>query len=228
MSTNFILTLDTTPPDAAIELAGGAAYVGSPDITAVVTSAAVDAYQMKIWGDVDPAFDANVQATEAASSWIGYSHAAKAIRLLAGDGLKTVTVRVRDDVGNESAPANDTITLDTTAPVITITVDFAPVKISKVHNPPTDIFDISQGTFASDSDLQAWEVRVVPDVNSDHTAGALIPAVGGSLNTSGGALGAGVGKLVTIRGADLEAASGGDGDKIVKIFGRELSGTWSA
>lgn len=228
MTNSFILTLDTTAPDAAIELAGGLAYTTAPDIAAVVSSAAADATQMKIWGDVDPAFDANVQATEGASLWITYDHAAKAIRLLSGDGLKTVYVKVRDDVGNESAPASDTITLDTAAPAISITVAFAPPKISKVHNPPTDVFDVSQGTFVSDSDLQAWEVRVVPDMNADHTAGAVIPAAGGSLNTSGGALAAGAGKMVTIRGADLEAASPGDGPKVVKIFGQDANGQWSA
>lgn len=227
MIPSFILTLDTTAPDAAIELAAGAALTSTPDITAVVTSAAADAFQMKLWGDVDPAFDANVQATEATSAWITFDHAAKAIRLLGGDGAKTIFVKVRDDVGNESAPASDAITLDTTAPVITVTVDFAPVKISKVHNPPTDVFDISQGTFTSDAPLQAWEVRVVPDISSDHTAGTVIPATGGSINTTGGELAPGVGTVVTIRGADLEAASPGDGDKLVKIFGQETSGLWS-
>lgn len=227
MTTTFTLTLDTTAPDAAIELAAGAAFVGSQSITAVVSSAAADAWQMKLWGDVDTTFDANVQGTEGASAWISFSHAAKALKLSAGDGVKTVFVKVRDDVGNESAPAGDSTTLDTTAPVIDITVAFAPTKISKVHNAPTDIFDTSSGTFQSDSDLQAWEVRVVPSTGSDHTAGTLIPTAGGSTNTSGGALTAGAAKVVTIRGADLEAASAGDGDKIVKIFGQDLSGAWS-
>jgi hypothetical protein len=222
MPTNFVLTLDTTAPDAAILIAAGAAFASSRDTTVVVTSAAADATQMKIWGDVDNAFDANVQTTEAASAWITFDHAAKAIRLLAGDGLKTINVRVRDDVGNASAPASDTITLDTTAPALNITVAAAPTKISKVAG-----FDTSTFTFQSDSDLQAWEVRVVPASGSDHTTGTVIPTAAGSANTSGGALGAGVGKVVTIKGTDLEAASAGDGGKVVKVFGQDLSGLWS-
>jgi hypothetical protein len=44
---------------------------------------------------------------------------------------------------------------------------------------------------------------------------------------TGGALAATTNQSVTIKGADLEAASAGDGAKIVKVFGQDAAGLWS-
>lgn len=218
MSTNFILTLDTTAPaDVTLVLNDGDAFTGSVDATATIGTSDpfTTGYQVKLWGDVEGA------ATEADAVWVGFASTLP-VTLTAGDGLKTVSLRMRDDVGNESIVATDTITLDTLAPVITITVDPTPVKISKV---PT--FDTSIFTFVVDSDAQEWKVKVVPDANSPESAGTTVPTDGGSVNTTGGALAAATGTQVTIKGADLEAASPGDGDKLLKVFARDLSGSWS-
>lgn len=218
MATNFVLTLDTTgPAGVTLALNGGAAYTGSVNVTANVGTTDPDttAYQMKVWGDVAGA------ATEGAAAWVAFN-AALPIVLTAGDGVKLVNVKLRDDVGNESAVATDTITLDTTAPVPNITVAAAPTKISKVAG-----FDTSTFTFAADSDIQAWKVKVVPATGSAENAGTTIPVTAGSANITGGAKAAGVGVQVTIKGADLETASAGDGGKIVKVFVQDVSGIWS-
>lgn len=224
MANTFNLTLDTlAPTTAAFVINANAAYATSRDVTAQPSTAdgSTAGYQMKIWGDVDVANDANVQATEGASSWIAFS-AAFAIRLSAGDALKTVNCRLRDDVGNQTGVLTDTITLDTTLPVPTISVAASPTRISKIAT-----FDTTTLSFQADVHIQAWKVKVVPSTGSLESAGTTIPTTNGSANTTGGALNATTNQSVTIKGADLELASAGDGTKIVKIFVQDDAGNWS-
>jgi hypothetical protein len=219
MASTFTLTLDTTAPQgASLTLSAGAAYATSAAATAdfATSDGSTAGYQVKVWGDL-----AGGPANEGAASWQTYS-ASVAITLTSGDGLKTVSGKIRDDVGNETAVLTDTITLDTTSPVPTISVAFAPVKISKVAT-----FDASTGSFQADTAIQAWKVKVVPATNSVHSAGTTIPTTGGSSNTTGGALAATTNQSVTINGTDLETASAGDGAKIVKVFVQDLAGNWS-
>jgi hypothetical protein len=131
-------------------------------------------------------------------------------------------MRIRDDVGNQTTIITDTITLDTTLPVVTTSVAFSPSRVSKI-----DTFDTVTGSFQANESIQAWKVKVVPAIGSTESAGTQIPTTGGSLNTSGGSLATTTNQSVTIKGADLEAASAGDGAKIVKIFVQDNSGSWS-
>lgn len=220
------LTLDTTGPQGVVAtLHAGAAYAAVRDVNVGVTTTDPDTtgYQMKIWGDVDPANDASVQPLEVNSTWIAYN-ATTAIRLSAGDGVKTVTVRLRDDVHNTSSTGSDSVTLDTTAPVPTINVEATPAKISKVAGK-----DVSTLEWSTDVVFDEYEVRVVPSTNSTRAAGAVIGTTAGSTNTSGnaGAYPAATNIVTTIDGADLETASPGDGDKIIKIFVKDANGNWS-
>lgn len=218
MSTSFILTLDTTAPaGVTLDLNSGAVFTGVVDVTATVgtTDPVTTGYQVKFWGDVEGA------AIEADALWVGYADTLPLV-LTAGDGLKTVNLRMRDDVGNESIVATDTITLDTAAPIITITVDPTPLKISKVPG-----WNINTFSFAASEDLAAWTVRVVADEFATHDQGTEIPLTNGSIATTGGALAASTNQQVTITGADLEAASPGDGPKAIKVFGVDGSGVWS-
>lgn len=180
-----------------------------------VTDADTTGYQMKIWG-IDGV------ATEADAKWETFV-GEKSISLPTGDGMKTVHVKVRDDVGNETAEASDSITLDTAVPVVNLTGPDKD-KISKVNG-----FDVSIITFSADVDFEEYKVCVVPAANSLQAAGVVIPTTGGSENTSGAAGGykANTNISVTINGADLETASAGDGTKIVKIFVKNAAGTWS-
>lgn len=218
MASFFHLTLDTlAPAGLGVTLNDDALYTTSAAVTLGLTLGDADTtgYQMKIWG-VSGVND------EASAAWETYA-ASKSITLPSGDGLKTVYVKVRDDVGNETAAVSDSITLDTAVPAVTI-VGPDRSKVSK-----TDGFDSAVISFTADVAFEEYKVCVVPASNSIQSAGVVIPTTNGSENTSGSAGGyaADTNISVTIRGADLETASAGDGVKIVKVFVRNAAGTWS-
>lgn len=218
MASYFNLTLDTTAPGGVtLSINDGALYATSTAVTLKISveDGATTGYQMKVWGieGVD---------SEVSASWENFS-TSKSVNLTSGDGLKTVYIKVRDDVGNESAQVSDTITLNTTVPVVTITGPDKS-KISKVTGFNTSIIN-----FTSDVAFEEYKVCVVPQNNSTQDAGTVIGTTNGSLNTSGsdGDYPASENIQVTINGADLEVASSGDGVKIVKVFVRNAAGTWS-
>lgn len=218
MASFFNLTLDTlAPEELTVTLNDGAEYTTSATVTLKLTLADEETagYQMKIWG-------VNGINDEGTAEWETYT-AQKSITLTPGDGLKTVSVKVRDDVGNESAAATDTITLDTKVPTVTITGPDKP-KISKVTG-----FNISRFSFVVDVEFEEYKVCVVPQTSSAQDAGTVIPTTAGSSNTSGsdGNYEASTKIDVVINGTDLATASSGDGVKIVKVFVRTSSGLWS-
>lgn len=226
MATNFTLTLDTAgPANPTASINGGAAFASSQAATVAVgtSDGSTTGYQVKIWGSVDPAADANIQATEGASSWITLA-TPHSITLSAGDGVKTINIKLRDDVLNESVSASDTITLDTTAPIPNITVAPDRTRVSKISTRDTSTFQ-----WASDAPFEEYKVKVVSAAGDPHTAGTTIPTTAGSTNMAGAAGGYPASTNITssIKGADLETASAGDGEKVIKVFVREESGNWS-
>lgn len=232
MASTVTITLDTSSPaGVSITLAGGAATVTTRDIVAAIACSDADltGYQMKIYGDVDDAFDtANYRAAEGNAPWISFA-TSKNIRLSSGDGAKTVRVKVRDDVWNSSAEQTDATTLDTAIPVLNVTAGPTPSRISKVTGKRTSSF-----TWQSDVALSAYEVRLVGNVNDPRGSGTLIGTAGGSVNVSGGAVAATTGVTTQIDGADLEtagvngAAAYNGASGIVKVFGQAASnGQWS-
>lgn len=218
MASYFNLTLDTlAPAGLAVQLNGDDIYTTTPsvELTLTLTDSPTTGYQMKIWG-VEGVTD------EGSASWETYA-ASKSVTLPSGDGLKTVYVKVRDTVGNESSAASDSITLNTAVPTVTVT---GPDKstISKVVG-----FDMAVINFMSDIAFEEYKVCVVPATSSTQESGTQIPTTNGSVNTSGSAGGyeADTNIEVKINGSDLEAASSGDGVKIVKVFVKNAAGTWS-
>jgi len=216
MASFFNLTLDTTAPT------GGSISLpqrtSSVNITATLN--ATGASYMKLWGDI-AAQAGGAAITEQNASWVAYA-ASKAIVLTATDATKTVHVRFKDDVGNESAEFSASIILDTTVPVVTI-VGPDVAKISKVSG-----FNVCAFSFSASEPIVEWTVRVVPATSSLHSAGTEIPTTGGSTNMHGTtATAADAAVECTINGADLEAASSGDGAKIVKVFVKDSTGNWS-
>ena len=116
MASYFNLTLDTTAPSGlTLQINDGALYATSTAVklTIGVSDEQTTGYQMKIWG-IDGV------AEEESASWETFA-TSKSVNLTSGDGLKTVHIKVRDDVGNESAEVTDDITLNTTVPVVTVT-----------------------------------------------------------------------------------------------------------
>lgn len=218
MASYFNLTLDTTAPAGlTLSINDGALYATSTAVTLTigVTDSVTTGYQMKIWG-IDGIED------EGSASWESFA-ATKSVNLTSGDGLKTVYVKVRDDVYNETAPVSDTITLNTAVPVVSITGPDVS-RISKNAGKNQAIIN-----FTADVIFDEYKVCVVPQNNSTQDAGTVIPTDGGSINTSGsdGDYPASENIQVTITGTDLETASSGDGVKIVKVFVRSQAGIWS-
>jgi len=217
LASYFNLKLDTTgPQNVAVLIDGGAAKTASTTVTLAITTDDVDTtgYQMKIWGIASA-------ANEADASWETYQ-SSKQVTLATGDGAKTVYVKLRDDVHNVSSSASDSITLDTTVPVVTVAgPDYS--KISKVSGKDTATI-----TFQSDTAFVAYKVCVVSSTSDTQALGTTIPTTNGSTNTSGsGTFAANTDITVKIKGADLELASGGDGVKIVKVFVKDSEDDWS-
>lgn len=218
MASFFNLILDTlAPAGLSLKLNDGATYSTSNTVAAVISisDTSTTGYQMKIWG-------IKAVENEADASWETFA-TSKSLVLTDGDGLKTVHIKVRDDVGNESAEVTASITVNTAVPVVTITGPDK-TKISKVSG-----FDTCAFSFVSDVDFEEYVVKVVPNSSSLNTAGTQIPTTGGSANTSGseGGYKKATAINVTIKGADLAVASSGDGTKIIKVFVRNVAGTWS-
>lgn len=218
MASYFNLTLDTTAPsEVALSINDGALYASSTAVTLSISVADQETagYQMKIWGIAGA-------EEESAAGWENLA-ASKGINLPSGDGLKTVFLKVRDDVGNESLALSDSITLITAVPVVTVTGPDRS-KLSKV-----DGFNQAVINFTADVPFEEYKVCVVPSVSSQQNQGITIPTEGGSVNTSGTAGGypANTGIQVVITGADLEQASSGEGVKLLKVFVRGVAGTWS-
>lgn len=217
MASYFNLVLDILAPQGlTIKLNNGSQYTTSKSVTLgiVLTDASTVGYQMKVWG-------VNGAETEADATWETYA-SSKNITLLNNDGLKTVYVKVRDDVCNETAAASATITLDTSVPAVTI-IGPDVSRISKTA--PKNVATFS---FTSDVAFTEYKIKVVPSKSSLHDAGTLIGTANGSTNMNAtGTFKASAAITCKIYGKDLEAASSGDGEKIIKVFVKNAHGTWS-
>lgn len=215
MASYFNLTLDTLAPTiSAFTINNGASVTTSTTVTLNITSA--DAAAMKIWG-------INGVATEAAASWETFA-SSKSVALTSGDGSKTVYIKVRDSVYNESSASSATITLSTAIPTITITgPDVSVISEQSGKN-------VATFSFQSSMALKAWKVKLVPANNSTEDAGTQIGTTNGSTNMTGTTLAANTSKQCTINGSDLSVAAGGaDGTYIIKVFGQaSANNLWSA
>lgn len=218
MASYFNLTLDTTAPSGlTVTINDSDIYTTSAAVNLAVSISdeVTTGYQMKVWGTAEASDEEN-------ATWETYQ-TEKSITLPTGDGLKTVYVKVRDAVGNETSAASDTITLDTSVPTVTVT---GPDKatISEVAG-----FDTAIINFMVDVAFQAYKVCVVSSTSATQADGTVIPITAGSVNTSGsdGEYEADTNIQVTIKGTDLETASSGDGVKIIKVFAQNAAGTWS-
>ena len=217
MASYFNLVLDTLAPQGlSIKLNNGSQYTTTKNVTLSisVSDTSTSGYQMKIWG-IDGA------SSEDSASWETFA-ATKSIALPTGDGLKTVYVKVRDDVCNETAAASATITLDTSVPAVTI---IGP-DVSRISK--TAPKNVATFNFTSDVAFTEYKIKVVPSKSSLHDAGTLIGTANGSTNMNAtGTFKASTAISCKIYGKDLEMASSGDGEKIIKVFVKNAHGTWS-
>lgn len=217
MASFFNLILDTLAPSGvSLIINGGAQYSTNRDVSLEIKTSDTDStgYQMKIWGidGVD---------SETSASWETFSKT-KNVTLSNGDGLKTIYIKIRDDVYNESSPVSSSIILNTSVPSVTITGPDVS-RISKVS--PKNVASFS---FICDVDFVEYKVKVVPSNTSLQDAGTQIGTDGNSINMYGsGTFPANTAIQCKIYGSDLESASSGDGTKIIKVFVKNEAGTWS-
>lgn len=226
MAASVTITVDTTPPaGVAITLDAGAATTSDTTVSAAVTTTdgTTTGYRVKFWGDVVGA------ATEPAG-WTALASPHEVV-LTTGDGVKTVNVRMDDGLGNESAVATDTITLDTTLPVVTVNSGPTAGTISEVTGFDRSSFawSVSAASLNNGTSFDEYKVKVVASAADPHTAGTLVPTTAGSTNAAGAAGGYAAATNITteIDGTDLKTASAGDGPKILKVFVRD-GAEWSA
>lgn len=160
-----------------------------------------------------------------------------------GDGTKNIYVMVVDNAGNEttiSTPA--TFVYDTTLPSVTVgDVDYN--RISKVHVERRNSDGLIVGkwadetnfTFTPDSVIQAYKVCAYADASAaaavkDIEAEVAIGMSNGSIGMSATGLNSNAQVSAKIKGADYEAALGGeghDGAHIVVVYVKDLAGHWS-
>jgi hypothetical protein len=96
------------PPVGTVAINGGAGFDSSLNVTLTLTAA----------GEAPGQIQMCISNTATCSSWEPFS-TSRSWTLEAGDGLKTVSVWLRDSLGNTVViPYSATITLDTTAPVV--------------------------------------------------------------------------------------------------------------
>lgn len=109
MSATFTIQIDTTAPAVSTVINAGAPATDQ-SLVDLETTSDPDAYEMKVWGAIDPTdpINASYGETEEEADWIAFSVSVP-VRLAPGGGAKRLYTKVRDDVNNVSAVASDDI-----------------------------------------------------------------------------------------------------------------------
>lgn len=236
-------TLDLDDPDATLNLLktdgnGLPAKVNYRDFKARIGHTAPDTApisQYKLTGDF----------TQSSSDWKTFTPDSgkdymtiSSLTLTTGEGLKTITVQLKDAAGNVSSEVIATVTYDTSAPVIDVNAPDYNV-VSKQHtlrlnasgSPISGKYnDVCIFTWSANENLAAYKVCVNVKGQAAATAVA-IGTTGGSLNMTGGATAANTNVTSTIYGADFAATSAvddTDGAYEIIVYGQDEGGTWSA
>jgi hypothetical protein len=224
------ITLDTTAPaNPTIQIAGGQAFATAQLVNLAISTDDVDTtgYEMLIWGDVDTTFDNKVTATEGTATWQAYSPNPQ-VKLKANTGgdpeVKTINIRLRDDVRNATVIKFDDISLDTSIPTVTIVVGLDKNRLSREDQKNEASFQ-----FSVNQSYVAYKVKLVGAINATEDMGTQIPTAGLSSGVTGsGAFTSANVHTVRLRTADLETAgANANGPNIIKVFVQEASGGWS-
>lgn len=228
------ITLDTKAPENVGIIANGGADTTVKNIPVSISCSDDDktGYEMKIWGTQEA-------LNEEDALWEPFLET-KTVTLTNGDGVKTIYLKVRDDVYNESSEASCTVTLFTKVPSISISASLS--KVSKMPGKDTTVISC-----VPDDDISAFKIVAVNNVNAsyDEKENISIGTRGGSgfttddypslangesleyqgaqtICTKGNSI------IFTLKSEDLEEASSGDGVKLLKVFVKSAhSGKWS-
>ena len=236
MSSYINLTLDTIAPSGlSVLLNSGASHTAVTAVKLNVTCGDADTtgYQMKIWGTAEA-------PTESDASWETFV-SEKTITLPTGDGTKTVYIKIRDDVWNESVAVSDTIILRTVVPV----VDLSNVTLSRLSEKEGKNITTFRAAIGGDINaVNELRLAIVENINAtvnDETNKFLVFSAGETANGSKvkdyeqkiidiNDCSVIIGDYVyfTLTSADILALSPGDGVKIIKVFAKDSeTGSWS-
>ncbi len=120
-ATSNSLVIDNDPPtniSVNIDRKGAPSDLPINSTFVTVNLSATGATEMYVDGDIETVYD----IPNGLRNWVPYSSVLK-LKLRDRDGVKTVKVKFRDELGNTSPEASDQITLDTTSPTGKITIN---------------------------------------------------------------------------------------------------------
>ena len=242
--------LDQTAPNATLALYIADGSAAQPSYTPIAKFAAHisggddaligTAVEYLLYGDFTYGSQAAQGLTEDDAQWTKLSYAEGQQYMLidnmfatSSDGTKHIYLKVKDNAGNISQAASQAFVYDTTAPTVTVSdVDYN--RISKMHTARTDnaskFNDETHFVFTPDSVIQAYKVCAYANEAAATSGSYKDNSIGkefGSVNMSATGLDSADPVNAMIKGADLEAASAGDGVKIVVVYVQDLAGTWS-
>ena len=236
-------TLDLDEPDAVLNLLktdsnGLPARVNYRNFKAKISHTAPDTspiVQYKLSGDFDQSSSEwQVFTYDSGQTYMTISN----LTLTTGDGLKTITLQLKDAAGNVSSAVDATVIYDTAPPVIDVNAPDYNV-VSKEHTLRLNASgtaitgkynDMCIFTWSANENLAAFKVCV----NTAGQTAATAEAIGtehGSLNMSGSAVTANTDVTSTIFGADFaatEVVNDTDGAYEIIVYGQDEGGTWSA
>lgn len=233
MSNYVNLELDTLGPQGvSVKINEGetTTNINVINLTVSCTDEDLTGYQMKVWGTASC-------PTEEDAVWSNFV-SSNTYLISSTDGLKTISVKLRDDVHNESVTASASIRLLTNRPSIQ-NLYIGPAKVSLVEGK-----NLATGAFGFDEKIDAAKVMIVQDINAKHDnqANISIPTTNGShlefedgtrlssdyLEFEGHECDNIFTVLFNINANDIASVSPGDGVKIIKVFVRSVaSGLWS-
>lgn len=200
MASYFNITLDTTAPSGVgVKINGDEARTTSRNVTLNIacTDADKTGYKMKIWGDITTGDETgNLIAAETDAAWEDFA-ASKTVLLIGDDdnssSQRTVYVKVRDDLRNESATVSDSIILYSELPEITVISGPSPAKITTRADKTAGnnfseqlslaVLTRSTVAFTANKDISDVKVMITSSINSLHndTTNILIPSTSGSM-----------------------------------------------
>jgi hypothetical protein len=140
-----MIVLDTVAPVGTIVIDGGELYAGITEV------------ELTLSADDETSGISQMRFSDDDATWTAWEpyETIKPWTLPAGDGVKTVYVQYADLAGNVSPTYNDTIILDTTAPVGAITINDG--------DPYTFVVSVTLSLSAGDTGTGVTEMRLSDD-----------------------------------------------------------------
>jgi hypothetical protein len=124
---------DITPPTCSIVINSGATYTNNANVNLALTASDTGSGMAQMQFSNDNAVWSTAEPYTTAKNWA----------LSTGDGTKVVYVKFKDVDGNWSTPCSDSILLDATAPIVTIS---SPISGATNTNTPLLTYTVSDGT----------------------------------------------------------------------------------